>query len=58
VLRPHAVAEQYDTATVLQIVEYVHDNLVPRGLASRAVDWPWSSVRAWARYQDALVSID
>ena len=48
----------YDTATAPQIVEYVHDNPVRRDLASRAVDWPWSSARAWAGDEDALVSID
>ena len=39
-------------------IEYLHDNPVRRGLVSRAVDWPWSSARAWAGYEDALVSID
>ena len=33
---------------IVHHIEYVHDNPVRRGLASRAVDWPWSSVRAWA----------
>ncbi len=33
-------------------------NPVRRGLVSRAVDWPWSSARTRACYEDALVSID
>ncbi|MGO8745627.1 MAG: hypothetical protein ACLQNE_06525 [Thermoguttaceae bacterium] len=39
-------------------IEYVHDNPVRRGLVRRAVDWPWSSVRAWAGCEDALAGID
>jgi hypothetical protein len=39
-------------------IEYVHDNPVRRGLASRAVDSPWSSVRAQAGYEVALLSIN
>jgi hypothetical protein len=38
-------------------IEYVHANPVRRGLVSRAVDRPWSSARAWAGCEDALVSI-
>ncbi len=36
----------------------VHDNRARRGLASRAVDWPWPSARAWAGCENALVRID
>ena len=48
----------YDTDTALAIIEYIHNNPVGRGLVRSAVDWPWSSARAWAGYPDALVSID
>ena len=48
----------YDTATALAIIEYIHNNPVRRGLVSSALDWTWSSARAWAGYPDALVSVD
>ncbi|MGO8751267.1 MAG: REP-associated tyrosine transposase [Thermoguttaceae bacterium] len=33
----------YDPETACQIIEYIHNNPVRRGLVSRAEDWPWSS---------------
>ena len=34
--------------TLIDAIASTHANPVRRGLAQRAVDWPWSSARAWA----------
>jgi putative transposase len=39
-------------------IRYVHDNPVRRGLVTLAVDWPWSSARAWASSGDEPLPID
>ncbi|MCC5845269.1 MAG: transposase [Verrucomicrobia bacterium] len=31
-------------------VDYIHQNPVKAGLASRAEDWPWSTAAAWASF--------
>jgi putative transposase len=32
---------------IYEKIDYVHNNPVRRGLVGKAVDWPWSSCRAW-----------
>jgi len=44
------VQEYYEKA------EYIHLNPVRAGLAERAEDWPWSSVRDYAGNLSAVVS--
>ena len=39
-------------------ITYIHENPVRRELVQRAVDWPWSSARAWETGQDELVTLD
>jgi putative transposase len=39
-------------------IRYVHENPVHRGLVASAVDWPWSSARAWASGVDEPLAID
>jgi putative transposase len=37
-----------DPEALHEVVAYVHQNPVRRGLVSRAEDWPWSSARDWS----------
>jgi putative transposase len=39
-------------------IEYVHLNPIHRGLADRAEEWFWSSVRAWQTGRDEPIAID
>jgi len=48
----------YDVATAYQIVEYIHNNPVRRGLVIRPEDCPWSSAGEWAGKEDVLLKID
>jgi len=48
----------YDVATAYQIIEYIHNNPVRRGLVARAEDWPWSSAAEWAGKEDVILKID
>lgn len=48
----------YDVATAYQIIEYIHNNPVRRGLVARAEDWPWSSAAGWAGKEDVILKID
>ena len=36
-----------DVGALHEIIGYIHQNPVRRGLVNRAEDWPWSSARAW-----------
>ena len=36
----------FEPATVLQMIEYVHNNPVRRGLVEKATDWIWSCARS------------
>src|SRR5262249_8497060 len=39
---------QWDDRPVLEIMDYIHNNPVRRGLVERAVEWKWSSACFWA----------
>ena len=39
-------------------IDYIHDNPVRRGLVERQIDWPWSSARAYAGFDEPLIPID
>ena len=40
--------------TLRQMIKYIHDNPVRRGLVGRAVDWQWSSASWYERRQCVL----
>ena len=48
----------YDPAAVHEIIEYIHNNPVRRGLVTRAEEWLWSSASDWATYEDVVLKID
>ena len=48
----------FEPATALRIMEYIHNNPVLRGLVAAALDWQWSSARAWAGWSDVVLSVD
>jgi putative transposase len=37
-----------EPATLLQMIDYIHNNPVRRGLVEKATDWVWSSARFYA----------
>jgi putative transposase len=37
-----------EPATLMQMIEYIHNNPVRRGLVSKVTDWIWSSARFYA----------
>ena len=41
-----------------EMLEYVHNNPVRRGLAQTPPDWPWSSARFWEGWDDILLAMD
>lgn len=43
---------------VLEVIEYIHNNPVRRGLVERAIDWPWSSARFWAGDTSGPLAMD
>jgi putative transposase len=44
--------------TVRQMIEYIHQNPVRRGLVDNAADWVWSSARFYAGEKDVLIAMD
>jgi hypothetical protein len=44
--------------TLRIMIEYIHNNSVPRALVERATDWPWASARFYEGMQDALFRMD
>jgi putative transposase len=44
--------------TVIEKVEYCHDNPVKRGLVPRAEDWPWSSYLWYRGHREGVLEID
>jgi putative transposase len=48
----------YDPEAAHDIVDYIHHNPVRRGLVLRPEDWPWSSARAWAGWEDVALKVD
>lgn len=48
----------FDPKTAHEIVEYIHNNPVRRGLVARAEDWPWSSAADWAGMENIILRVD
>ena len=46
------------SSTLANIVNYIHNNPIRRGLVERAEDWPWSSARDWAGLGPGPIPID
>jgi putative transposase len=44
--------------TAWEIVRYFHDNPVRRGLVADPLDWPWSSARCYAGWDDVVFKVD
>ncbi len=44
--------------SVREVVEYIHQNPVRRGLCDVSVDWRWSSARFWDGMTDVPISMD
>ena len=44
-------------ATLRQMIEYLHNNPVRRGLVDRAVEWPWSSA-SWYERRECILEMD
>jgi putative transposase len=47
-----------DPATLLTMIDYIHNNPVRRGLVSQTTDWLWSSARFYAGMDDVALSMD
>lgn len=45
-------------ATLLTMIEYVHNNPVRRGLVEKATDWIWSSARFYAGIRPVPIEMD
>ncbi|HEX9745547.1 MAG TPA: transposase [bacterium] len=43
---------------IRNIVEYIHENPVRKGYVDQAIDWDWSSARAWQGIGSSLVSLN
>ncbi len=41
-----------------QMIDYIHNNPVQRGLVSRPEDWPWSSAPDWAGVSKGPIRLD
>jgi putative transposase len=48
----------YDPATAQEILRYIHENPVRRGLVVRPEDWPWSSAGDWAGREHVCLKAD
>jgi putative transposase len=48
----------YDPDAAHQILEYIHNNPVQRGLVALSEQWPWSSARDWAGQENVLLRVD
>ena len=44
--------------TILNVVRYIHDNPVRRGLVQHANDWPYSSARDWDGAGNGPIPVD
>ncbi|MCI0381119.1 MAG: transposase [Gemmataceae bacterium] len=44
--------------TLLQMIEYIHNNPVRRGLVEKATDWVWSSARFFAGIRPVPIEMD
>ncbi len=47
-----------DPAAIHDIIEYIHQNPVRRGLVEKAEDWIWSSARDWAGLDSPFIQVD
>jgi putative transposase len=47
-----------ESATVHQMIEYIHANPVRRGLVEQATDWLWSSARFYAGLDQVCIPMD
>jgi putative transposase len=47
-----------DPATLLHMINYIHNNPVRRGLVAQAADWPWSSARFYEGVMDVPMKMD
>ena len=43
---------------VPNVIEYIHDNPVRRGLVKHPIDWEWSSARFWDRHARVPMRMD
>ncbi|MCD4728234.1 MAG: hypothetical protein K8R46_11260 [Pirellulales bacterium] len=48
----------HDPNTTHQILEYIHNNPVQRGLVAQPEQWPWSSAENWAGRKDVPLMVD
>ena len=48
----------FEAATLLQMIEYIHNNPVRRGLVEHATDWIWSSARFYAGIRPVPIEMD
>jgi putative transposase len=47
-----------DPREIHEIIQYIHNNPVRRGLVERPEDWLFSSARVWLGYPNPLLTID
>ncbi|MGA2798079.1 MAG: transposase [Thermoguttaceae bacterium] len=48
----------YDPNAAHQVLEYIHNNPVQRGLVALPEQWQWSSTQDWAGGKDVLLKVD
>ena len=48
----------YEPATLYEMIEYIHNNPVRRGLVEKATDWVWSSARFYAGMRPVPIEMD
>ena len=48
----------YKSVELVELVDYIHNNPVKRGLVDKPEDWKWSSAREWLTEGTCPVSID
>jgi len=48
----------HEPVTLYEMIEYIHNNPVRRGLVGKPTDWPWSSARYYAGMADVALRMD
>ena len=48
----------FEPTAIQEVIDYIHNNPVRRGLVACPEDWHWSSAKAWATGIDEPISID